>query len=80
MVPGNRDRRGLMIVFSMIKVATGYSRASGYLILAHAVSAFPSPIMPIRARLEGMDLTLENAAADLYARRSRSSDTSRCRS
>lgn len=37
------------------------------LILAHTVFCIPFAYMPIRARLEDMDLTLENAAADLYA-------------
>ena len=39
----------------------------GNLIIAHTVFCIPFAYMPIRARLEGMDLTLENAAADLYA-------------
>ncbi|MER8966084.1 ABC transporter permease [Mesorhizobium sp. M0808] len=37
------------------------------LILAHTVFCIPFAYMPIRARLEDMDLTLEAAAADLYA-------------
>ena len=39
----------------------------GYLILAHAAFCIPFAYLPIRARLEGMDLTLETAASDLYA-------------
>ncbi|HEX9447743.1 MAG TPA: ABC transporter permease [Dongiaceae bacterium] len=39
----------------------------GYLIIAHIVFCIPFAYMPIRARLEDMDLTYENAAADLYA-------------
>ena len=39
----------------------------GNLILAHTVFCIPFAYMPIRARLEDMDMTLENAAADLYA-------------
>ena len=39
----------------------------GNLILAHTVFCIPFAYMPIRARLEDMDVTLENAAADLYA-------------
>jgi spermidine/putrescine transport system permease protein len=39
----------------------------GNLILAHTVFCIPFAYMPIRARLEDMDLTLEQAAADLYA-------------
>jgi spermidine/putrescine transport system permease protein len=37
------------------------------LMLAHAVFCIPFAYLPIRARLEDMDLTLEQAAADLYA-------------
>jgi spermidine/putrescine transport system permease protein len=50
----------------MIKVATGYS-GLGYLIAAHTAFCVPFAYLPIRARLESMDLTLETAAADLYA-------------
>ena len=39
----------------------------GNIMLAHIVFCIPFAFMPIRARLEDMDLTLENAAADLYA-------------
>ncbi|SET06259.1 ABC transporter permease [Oceanicella actignis] len=56
----------LLIFFSSIKVATGYT-GLGYLILAHAAFCVPFAYLPIRARLESMDLTLETAAADLYA-------------
>jgi spermidine/putrescine transport system permease protein len=56
----------LLIVFSMVKTATGYSGA-GYLLLAHTAFCIPFAYLPIRARLEGMDLTLETAGADLYA-------------
>ncbi len=55
------------MVFSQVKVWTGYS-GLGYLILAHAAFCIPFAYLPIRARLETMDLTLERAAADLYAR------------
>jgi spermidine/putrescine transport system permease protein len=56
----------LLIVFSRIKVWTGYT-GMGYLILAHTAFCIPFAYLPIRARLESMDLTLERAAADLYA-------------
>lgn len=56
----------LLIVFARIKVWTGYS-GPAYLILAHTAFCIPFAYLPIRARLEGMDLTLETAAADLYA-------------
>jgi spermidine/putrescine transport system permease protein len=39
----------------------------GNLILVHTVFCIPFAYLPIRARLEDMDLTLEQAAADLYA-------------
>jgi len=39
----------------------------GYLIAAHTAFCIPFAYMPIRARLEDMDLSLEQAAADLYA-------------
>jgi len=56
----------LMIFFGMIKQATGY-QGLGYLILAHSAFCIPFAYLPIRARLEGMDLSLETAATDLYA-------------
>jgi spermidine/putrescine transport system permease protein len=37
------------------------------LIIAHTVFCIPFAYLPIRARLEGMDPLLEQAAADLYA-------------
>jgi spermidine/putrescine transport system permease protein len=56
----------LLIFFGVIKQATGY-QGLGYLIIAHAAFCVPFAYLPIRARLEGMDLSLETAAADLYA-------------
>ena len=66
MVPEIVTAVALLIVFSRIKIWTGYS-GLGYLIAAHTAFCIPFAYMPIRARLEGMDLTLERAAADLYA-------------
>jgi spermidine/putrescine transport system permease protein len=66
MVPEIVTAVSLLIVFSRIKVWTGYS-GLGYLFLAHAAFCIPFAYLPIRARLENMDLTLERAAADLYA-------------
>jgi spermidine/putrescine transport system permease protein len=66
MVPEIVTAVALLIVFSRIKVWTGYS-GLGYLVLAHAAFCIPFAYLPIRARLEAMDLTLEKAAADLYA-------------
>ena len=56
----------LLIVFARIKVWTDYS-GIGYLVAAHCAFCIPFAYLPIRARLEGMDSTLEAAAADLYA-------------
>ena len=66
MVPEIVTAVALLIVFSRIKVWTGYS-GLGYLIAAHSAFCIPFAYLPIRARLENMDLTLEQAAADLYA-------------
>jgi spermidine/putrescine transport system permease protein len=66
MVPEIVTAVALLIIFSRVKVWTGYS-GLGYLILAHTAFCIPFAYLPIRARLENMDLTLERAAADLYA-------------
>ncbi|MCC6205433.1 MAG: ABC transporter permease [Hyphomicrobiales bacterium] len=66
MVPEIVTAVALLIVFSRVKVWTGYS-GLGYLIAAHSAFCIPFAYLPIRARLESMDLTLERAAADLYA-------------
>ena len=66
MVPEIVTAVALLIFFAGIKVATGYTGLL-YLIIAHAAFCVPFAYLPIRARLEGMDLTLERAAADLYA-------------
>jgi spermidine/putrescine transport system permease protein len=66
MVPEIVTAVALMIVFGIIKTTTGI-QGLGYLILAHTAFCIPFAYLPIRARLEGMDLTLETAAADLYA-------------
>ena len=66
MVPEIVTAVALLIFFSSVKLATGYT-GLGYLILAHAAFCIPFAYLPIRARLEGMDLTLETAASDLYA-------------
>lgn len=57
---------GLLIVFSRLKVWTGYT-GIGYIVLAHAAFCVPFAYMPLRARLSDMNRSLENAAADLYA-------------
>ena len=66
MVPEIVTAVALMILFGLIKTVTGV-HGLGYLILAHSAFCIPFAYLPIRARLEGMDLTLETAAADLYA-------------
>jgi spermidine/putrescine transport system permease protein len=66
MVPEVVTAVALMIFFGLVKVTTGY-QGLGYLIAAHTAFCIPFAYLPIRARLEGMDLTLETAAADLYA-------------
>ncbi|HBF28905.1 ABC transporter permease [Rhizobium sp.] len=66
MIPEIVTAVALLIFFARIKIWTGYS-GLGYLIAAHTAFCIPFAYLPIRARLENMDLTLENAAADLYA-------------
>jgi spermidine/putrescine transport system permease protein len=66
MVPEIVTAVALLIIFARIKVWTGYT-GLGYLIAAHSAFCIPFAYLPIRARLENMDLTLERAAADLYA-------------
>ncbi|MGB7271191.1 MAG: ABC transporter permease [Albidovulum sp.] len=68
MVPEIVTAVALLIFFASIKVATGYTGLA-YLIIAHSAFCVPFAYLPIRARLEGMDLSLETAAADLYASR-----------
>lgn len=66
MVPEIVTAVALMIFFGIIKRATGY-QGLGYLIAAHTAFCIPFAYLPIRARLESMDLALETAATDLYA-------------
>jgi len=66
MVPEIVTAVALLIFFGIIKKATGI-QGMGYVIMAHAAFCIPFAYLPIRARLEGMDLSLETAAADLYA-------------
>jgi spermidine/putrescine transport system permease protein len=66
MVPEIVTAVALLVFFSRIKIATGYT-GLGYLIAAHTAFCIPFAYLPIRARLESMDRTLEMAAADLYA-------------
>jgi len=66
MVPEIVTAVALLIFFALIKAATGIE-GMVYLVAAHTAFCIPFAYLPIRARLEGMDLTLETAAADLYA-------------
>ena len=53
--------------FALLASVAHINLGLGNLILVHTVFCIPFAYMPIRARLEDMDLTLEQAAADLYA-------------
>ncbi len=66
MVPEIVTAVALLVFFAIIKGFTGYT-GMGYLLAAHTAFCIPFAYMPIRARLEDMSLTLEQAAADLYA-------------
>ena len=56
----------LLIFFAIVKKFTNYY-AFGYLIVANAAFCVPFAYLPIKARLDGMDLSMEIAASDLYA-------------
>lgn len=66
MIPEIVTAVGTLTFFGIIKQVTGVY-GLGYLMLAHTVFCIPFAYMPIRARLEDMDLTYEHVAADLYA-------------
>ncbi|MAF08317.1 MAG: spermidine/putrescine ABC transporter permease PotC [Acidiferrobacteraceae bacterium] len=66
MIPEIVTAVALLAFFGAIKQATNVY-GFGYLLLAHIVFCIPFAYMPIRARLQDMDLTMEQAAADLYA-------------
>ncbi len=65
MVPEIVTAVATLIFFSAI----GLSLGLGNIIIAHTVFCIPFAFLPIRARLQGMDTTLEQAANDLYADR-----------
>ncbi|WP_411036940.1 ABC transporter permease [Shinella sp. BYT-45] len=54
-----------LILFSLIGIQNGMLK----LIIAHSAFCTPFAFLPIRARLQGMSLDLEEASADLYADR-----------
>jgi len=63
MIPEIVTAVALLSFFSLIGLHLGL----GNVMIAHAVFCVPFAYLPIRARLHGMDTTLEQAAADLYA-------------
>jgi spermidine/putrescine transport system permease protein len=54
-----------LILFSLLDIQNGMLR----LTIAHSAFCTPFAFLPIRARLQGMSLDLEEASADLYAGR-----------
>ncbi|NPD16277.1 ABC transporter permease [Xinfangfangia sp. D13-10-4-6] len=54
-----------LILFSLVGIQNGMLK----LILAHSAFCTPFAFLPIRARLQGMNLDFEEASADLYASR-----------
>jgi spermidine/putrescine transport system permease protein len=67
MVPEIVTAIATLSFFALLASQFGINFGIGNLILAHTVFCIPFAYMPIRARLEDMDVTLEQAAADLYA-------------
>ena len=63
MVPEIVTAVATLVFFSSIGLRLGL----GNVIIAHTTFCIPFAFMPIRARLEGMDTTLEQASRDLYA-------------
>lgn len=57
----------LILFFTFFGVFLDIRLGIGAVMIAHTVFCIPFAYMPIRARLEDMDRTLEQAAADLYA-------------
>ena len=75
------DRPGLDAAIAMLLffVSLGVPLGLMSLILAHTVFAIPIAYLPIRARLQGLDPALTEAAADLYAGPGAASRASWCR-
>lgn len=67
MVPEIVTAIATLSFFALVASAFGVRFGLGNLIITHTVFCIPFAYLPIRARLEDMDLTLEQAAADLYA-------------
>ena len=66
MIPEIVTAIATLSLFSIVKQVTGVTGV-GYLMAAHTAFCIPFAYMPIRARLQDMTQTLEQAAADLYA-------------
>jgi spermidine/putrescine transport system permease protein len=66
MVPEIVTAVALLVVTATCRGWTGYT-GLGYLIVAHTAFCVPFAFLPIRARLQTMDISLERAAGDLYA-------------
>ncbi|WP_373506038.1 ABC transporter permease [Aestuariivirga sp.] len=56
-----------LMFFVMLKNLTGFDLGLGNIVIAHTVFCIPFAFMPIRARLQDMDMAVEYAARDLYA-------------
>lgn len=67
MVPEIVTAVATLSFFALLAGTIGLNLGIGNLILAHTVFCIPFAFLPIRARLQDLDLTLETAAADLYA-------------
>lgn len=59
----------LLAFFAAVTAVIDANLGIGKLLIAHVTFCIPFAYLPIKARLEGMDETLETAAADLYATR-----------
>ena len=68
MVPEIVTSIATLAFFALLRTGLGVNFGGLGVMIAHTVFCIPFAYMPIRARLENMDLTLEQAAADLYAR------------
>jgi spermidine/putrescine transport system permease protein len=67
MVPEIVTGIATLAFFALMGNLLGFTFGKANLMIAHTVFCVPFAYLPIRARLENMDLTLEQAAADLYA-------------
>jgi spermidine/putrescine transport system permease protein len=67
MVPEIVTAIATLSFFALLRTTFGINFGLASVMIAHTVFCVPFAYLPIRARLENMDLTLEQAAADLYA-------------